>query len=211
MLIPDTVNAPRLCRAADRFFFVRKIDYEGWGILLNWLDDVLPGERKELPKVGDEASQKAINSWPGVVLLTWLALREHGVTYEEAASTYAFRAESVDLESEDGKRQLFESVHLFNCFFGRRRTAPKNAGLSGKDISELWCGKGMAELAIQYGIERIAKLTIDQISWLFSGGSLDEEFQWGDLQAIQDELPARIAAIEAARAASQLEIPPSTP
>ncbi len=206
MLIPDVFNAPRLCRAGGKFFWVRKIDLEGFGIILNWLDDVLPGERTELPKLGAPESQKALESWSGIVLLVWIALREHGVTYEEAAETYAVRESDINPEDETAKRQSWEQWHLINCLFGRRRTRQKDESDAGEDISKTWCGKGMAEMAHEYGIDRIGKLSLDQFEWLSSRGTADEATRWGDLAAVQAEFLARLPAIKAA-----MEVTPSTP
>ncbi len=206
MLIPDVFNAPRLCRAGGKFFWVRKIDLEGFGIILNWLDDVLPGERTELPKLSDPESQKALESWSGIVLLVWIALREHGVTYEEAAGLYAFDPTGEDAEDPQTKRKAWEQFHLLNCLFGRRRTLQKDASEIGEDISKTWCGKGMAEMAQEYGIDRIGKLSLDQFEWLSSRGTADEATRWGDLAAVQAEFFARLPAIKAA-----MEVTPSTP
>ncbi len=137
----------------------------------------------------------------------WLALREHGVTYEQAAADYAFREQGADMESEEAKRQAWEQFRLFDALYGRRRTFQPDETGSSDDVSRTWCGKGMAELAAEYGIEQVGKLSLDQFEWLSSQGTADEAARWGDLQKIQDDLPARVAAIQAAMASGTMEIP----
>lgn len=166
----------------------------GMAIVMQWLDDVLPGraERKMPPKIGDEASQQALRSFPGQVLLTWLALREHGFTYAQAAVLVPHSP-----EDDDNDQRYIEHLRLLDVFFARRRTMTKGEG--GQDWSETWCEGSMAQLSFEYGLEELSSLTLDQYEWLTSRGKADEFAQY-DLQAAIDEMPARIAAIKAAMA-----------
>jgi hypothetical protein len=127
-------------------------------IILAWLDDVLPGraEREMPPAFGDEASQTAINSIPGQVLITWLALRDQGISYEQAAE---FQAE------------LPERIRLLDVLFHRRRTYKPSGEAS--DVAATWCGKDFASMVTELGIERVRALSLDQFEWLCSSGECD--------------------------------------
>jgi hypothetical protein len=173
----------------------------GMAIAMQWLDDVLPGrnDRKMPPKIGDPASQAALQSFPGQTMLTWIALREHGFSYAQAA---ALVPRSPD--DDNDQKKAVEYVRLQEVFMARRRTMGKIEG--GSDWSETWMESNAAGLAAEYGLKELGDLTLDQYDWLCSGGKADEFAQY-DVQKAVDDLPARIAAIEAARANGLLEMP----
>ena len=204
MDIPTVFGAPRHCYIGGDVYWVRPMTIAALGTVMQWLDDVLPGraDRKMPPKIGDEASQKALRSFPGQVMQTWLALRDHGFTYAAAA---ALVPRSPD--DDDNERKAIEYVRLMEVFLSRRRTMDKSGG--GEDWSDSWLAKHSAELALAYGIKELGELTLDQYEWLISSGTADEFAQY-DVAAAQADLPARIAAIQAAIANGTMESPPST-
>ncbi len=205
MDLPTTLGAPRHCYINGNVYWVRPMTLEAMAIVMQWLDDVLPGrsERKMPPKIGDEASQAALRSFPGQVMLTWLALRENGFSYADAAATVPHSP-----EDDDNDQKAVEYIRVIDVFLARRRTMDKIEG-GGSDWSETWLESNAAKFAVKYGLKELADLTLDQYEWLCSGGKADEFAQY-DVQAAVDDLPARIAAIEAARANGMMEAEPST-
>jgi hypothetical protein len=158
MDLPSTLNAPRIVYLAGQAHFVRAISMEGMAIILAWLDDILPSrnEREMPPRFADEASQAALNAPSGQVLLIWLALRHEGVTFDQAA-----RIDASDLER----------ARLNAVLFHRRRSL--QASPTSADVGETWCGKGLASMVSQIGMERLAALSLDQFEWLCSDGECD--------------------------------------
>lgn len=202
MDIPTVLGIPRQCVIDGRVLWVRPMTMDALGIILAWLDDVLPGRetRKIPPKLSDEASQQALQSFTGKTLTAWLALRDHGFTFEQAAEVVPHPS---DGDGEMATKKALEHFRLMDVLMSRRRTRTPSDG--GDDVSETWWDKGLAELATTYRLSELANLTLDQFDWLCSGGTADEFGQF-DLQAIQDDLPRRIALIEAAKAAGTLEV-----
>ncbi len=201
MDIPTVLGAPRLCYIRRVAYLVRPMTMMSLGIIMQWLDDRAPGraERKMPPKIGDEESQKALCSFPGQVMMVWLALREHGISYAEAATIVPHSPE------DDGdEEKAIEYIRVQEVFMARRRTMGKIEG--GQDWSETWLEGNAAKFAAEYGLEELGNLTLDQYDWLCSAGKADEWNQY-DIQAAVDDLPARIAAIEAARANGLMEMP----
>ena len=203
MDIPTVLGAPRQCVVGGRVLWVRPMTMEGLAIVMSWLDDVLPGrdKRKMPPKVGDEASQAALQSFSGKTLLTWLALRDHGFSFEDACEPVPH---PLDGEGEAANKKAVEHFRLMDVFMSRRRTRMPSEG-GGEDVSETWWDKGIAELATTYGLAELGKLTLDQVDWLLTGGTADEFGQF-DLQAKLDDLPRQVALIEAARASGTLGV-----
>lgn len=163
MHLPEVFNAPRLCELGGRPYWVRALSLADWATVIGWLDDVLPGraDREEPPALSDEASQRALESGPGRMLLTWLALRHEDVTY------------SLAREIWDGSSPAEQFIFL-DILMHRRRTLSPSTG-SGTDLGQTWCAKGMAELAREIGPEAFARLSLDQLEWLGSGGICDGE------------------------------------
>lgn len=201
MDLPTTLGAPRHCYIGGEVYWVRPMTLAGMATVMQWLDDVLPGraDRKMPPKIGDNASQAALQSFPGQTMLTWLALRDHGFSYAQAA---ALVPRSPD--DDDNQQKAIEYVRLQDVFMARRRTMERIEG--GSDWSETWLESNAARFAAEYGLKELGDLTLDQYDWLCSAGKADEFAQF-DVQKAVDELPARIAAIEAARANGLLETP----
>ncbi len=160
MTLPDCLNAARICYLAGRVYFVRALSLDGTATVLAWLDDVLPGraDRTGPPELGSEAAQAALNSAHGMVLLTWLALRDHGFSYDQC----------VQLDTTE-----LERVQLLTVLFATRRTADPEPSATAGDVAATWCGEGMAELAREIGIEQLGQLSRDQFEWLMSGGEAD--------------------------------------
>ena len=209
MDLPSTLGAPRHCFIGGNVYWIRPMSMEGLAIVMNWLDDVLPGrsERKMPPKLGDDASQAALSSFPGQAMLAWLALRDSGFSYAQAAEIVPH---PDDGEGEASQRKAIEHFRLMEVLMTRRRTRDKEPPPGAEDISETWCAEGMASLASEYGLTEIGKLTLDQYEWLGTAGKLDEWRQF-DMQAKLDALPGVVAAYEAAMAAGNGEVIPSTP
>lgn len=138
--------------------------------LLSWLDDVLPGrsERVMPPEFSSPEAQEALRSWPGRFLLSWLAVRDMGISYDDV-SLLAFPDQN---NPEDVERADLEHVRLLDVLFGSRRTATRAEG-EKRDISTTWCSEGMASLAREIGVEAMGKLSLDQFEWLMSGGEVD--------------------------------------
>ncbi len=160
MDLPSTFGAPRIAYVGPRVYWVRPLSVEGVSIILAWLDDVLPGkdEREALPLFRDPASQEALASGTGQTLLLWLALRDQGVSFHDALE--------MDITE-------LERLCITRILFARRRSLqPDPLGINN-DISETWCGKGLASLASQIGIDKLASLSLDQLDWLSSGGECD--------------------------------------
>ncbi len=158
MDLPSTLGVPRIVYIGGRVFWVRPITLEAMAIILAWLDDVLPGraEREALPLFNDDASQEAIESPAGRILMLWLALRDHGVSYDEA----------VTMEIEDVER-----VRLLDVLYNRRRSLQPSP--TRTDISETWCDKGFASMTNELGFAQVRSLTLDQFEWINSGGECD--------------------------------------
>ncbi len=205
MDMPSVLGAPRHCYIGGEVYWVRPMTMSAMAIVMQWLDDVLPGraDRRMPPKIGDEASQKALGSFPGQVMLTWLALRNHGFSYSQAAGLVPHSPE----DDENDSRHI-EHLRVMDVFFARRRTMTKGEG--GEDWSETWFAKSMADMCLEYGIEQVSNLTLDQFEWLSSGGKADEYAQF-DLQAAADDLPRRLALIKEAMENGTMEVAPSTP
>ena len=147
MDFPSTMGAPRICYAGERFFMIRPLSLEGHAILLQWLDDVLPGreERKLPPSPNTPEALAALDSPTGKALMIWLALRGHGISENEAA---AISDSLTELE-----RYIF-----VRALYTRRRTflvkQPKTEADEDRDISETWCAKDMAELTRAIGLSK---------------------------------------------------------
>jgi hypothetical protein len=159
--LPETFAARRVCTLAGQIYWVRPLSIEGWATLLAWLDDFVPGrdERECPPEFGSEETQAQLRTPAGQSLVTWLALEESGVSFEQAARL-------VD------DAQPLELVRLWHIVFSHRRTAKPEPG--GKDISEMWCGPGLATCAFAIGLKDIGKLTLDQLEWLGTDGKADD-------------------------------------
>lgn len=159
MDLPSTLAAPRICYLAGRVYWVRPLSLEGLATILGWLDDVLPDrDKREMPPhLGAEESQAALMSPTGQILLVWLALRDQGITYNDAAMIDATEV---------------ERLRLINVLFARRRSMQiRDTGVG--DIAETWCGKGLASMVSQLGMDRVSSLTLDQFEWLCSDGECD--------------------------------------
>ncbi len=195
MDLPCSLGAPRHCYIGDNVYWVKPMTLLGMATVMQWLDDVLPGraERRMPPKIGDEASQKALQSFPGLCMLASLALSPHGFSYAQAA---AIVPHSPD--DDDDEQKWTQFLRLHEVYMARRRTMRKGEG--GEDWSETWLEKGHAQFASEYGLEALGNLTLDQYEWLCSGGEIDEFGQF-DLAAIQakwraEELPKILAAVD---------------
>jgi hypothetical protein len=166
MDFPSAVAAPRICYAGERFFMVRPLSFEGHAIVLQWLDDVIPGreERKLPPAISSDEAQAALQSPTGKALMIWLALRDHGVGENEAA------------EISDGLSEVERYVFI-RALQTRRRTrqpAENTIDIEPGDIAETWCSSGLAKLVEKLGLDAF-KLTIDQYEWLMADGNLEGE------------------------------------
>lgn len=161
MFLSTIFNPPRLCELGGRPFWARALSVADWATIVAWLDDVLPGkpEREFPPEVADPASQRALESRPGRTLLVWLALRHDDVTYEAARELWT--AASPE-----------EQYRLLDVLMHRRRTARAD-GAGGTDLGHSWFGEGMAELAVEIGVETMGRLSFDQLEWIASGGKAD--------------------------------------
>jgi hypothetical protein len=195
MDLPSTLNAARICYLAGKVYFVRALSLDGLSTVLAWLDDVLPGrsDRTGPPELGSDLAQAALNSAHGQVLLTWLALRDHGVSYDQAA----------ELDTTE-----LERVRLLSVLFATRRTAdPEPSAIAG-DVSSTWCGESMAALARDMGLEAVGRLSRDQFEWLMSAGEADRQHspEAKGFAAAMDLYNAAVAAAEAAAAAEVVEV-----
>jgi hypothetical protein len=161
MDLPSTVNAPRICWLGGKVYWVRALSIESMAILLSWLDDILPGkaDRKMPPLLSDEASQAALISPSGQCVAVWLALRDQGVTFEQV---------------QEMTVSEIEYVCLMNVLYAHRRTRGEPEP-GGRDISETWCSKGMAQLAMEIGMDAVGKLSFDQFEWLMNEGDIDSQ------------------------------------
>ncbi len=198
---PTVFGSPRHCYIGDNVYWIRPMTLRDKFTAIQWLDDVIPGreDRKMPPKIGDEASQRALQSFPGLCMLASLALTPHGFSYAQAA---AIVPRSPDDDEDELKWTQFLRLH--EVFMARRRTMGKIEG--GSDWSEAWFESNAARFAAEYGLKELGDLTLDQYDWLCSIGKADEIAQY-DIQKAVDDLPARRAAIEAARANGLLETP----
>lgn len=204
MDLPTTLGAPRHCYIGGNVHWIRPMTVIGMATVMQWLDDVLPGraERRMPPKIGDEASQKALQSFPGLCMLASLALAPHGFSYAQAAELVPHSPE--DDNDEDKWKQF---LRLHEVFMSRRRTMKKGEG--GEDWSETWLEKNHARLASEYGLEALGNLTLDQYEWLCSGGEADEGEQY-DLKAIMANHEANVLPmIKAALENGTMEVMPS--
>lgn len=181
MDLPTTLGAPRHCYVDGNVYWVRPMTVLAMATVMQWLDDVLPGrsERKMPPKIGDDASQAALKSFPGRVLLTWLALKDNGFSYTAAAEVVPRSP-----EDDDDEQKAKEWLRVHDIFMSRRRT--RTIGEGGEDWSELWLDKNYASLVSEYGLTEIGNLTLDQFEWLCSAGTADEFGQY-DIQKRLDE------------------------
>ena len=195
MHLPEVFNAPRICYLGGRIYWCRALSIEGTATVLAWLDDVIPGrsERTSPPELGSEASQAALGSQGGKWLLTWLALREHGLSYEQAA----------ELPIAE-----IEYARLLTVLFAIRRTAQRDPMSEGRDIAETWCAAGVAELASQIGIEAVGRLSRDQFEWMMSGGTVDPHADpdAGAYQRAVAEWQKNHDAYQAKQAAESMEV-----
>jgi len=176
----------------------------GWATLIQWLDDNLPGERERFPDVSAPESRALLDTFGGITLQTWLALREHGVSYQECVDRYAYHVDTTDLESEAGLQAYADHVALLNALYGRSRT--RNTDTSGgEDIARMWLEKGAASVMSTVGVGEILSLSIDQWEFIASGGTIDELSQWSQsqLQAAIDKVPETVAAWERFQAEEQ--------
>ena len=123
----------------------------------------------------------------GQVLLTWLALRDQGFSYEDCAAL-----DTTELER----------VRLLQVLFAVRRTADPVPSETAGDIAGTWCAEGMAALARDIGIEAVGRLSRDQFEWLMSGGEADREHS-----PEARGYSAAMALYEAARAAEVADGP----
>ena len=200
MDLPVTLGAPRHCYLDGEVYWVRPMTVLAMATVMQWLDDVLPGrsDRKMPLKIGDESSQRALQSFPGKVLLTYLALREHGFSYAQAAEIVPHSP-----EDDANERKAVEHLRLIDVFMSRRRTMVKGEG--GEDWSDTWLDEHYARLASEYGLAELGNLTLDQFEWLCSGGKADEGEQY-DLATIQADFNANtLPKIKAAMEAGQVE------
>lgn len=192
MHLPETLNAARICYVAGRVYFVRALSLDGMATVLAWLDDVLPGraDRTGPPELCSEPAQAALNSAHGQVLLTYLALREHGLSYDQC----------VGLETTD-----MERVRLLSVLFATRRTGEPAPAETGSDVAATWLAEGVATLAREIGLEAVGRLSRDQFEFLMSGGTADEQYSpsanaYGQAVAMYE---AAVAATEAAAVRDQ--------
>ncbi len=196
MDMPTVYGAPRHCYIAGEVYWVTPMTRRDKATVLQWLDDVLPGrpDRKMPPKMGEEASQKALQSFPGWCMIASLALAPHGFSYSQAA---AIVPHSPD--DDDNEQKWTEFFRIQDVFLSRRRTMKPIT--EGVDWSETWLEEDEARLAAEYGLKEIGDLTLDQYDWLCSGGKVDSGEQY-DLETIVTDhranaLPLIKAAIEA--------------
>ncbi len=183
MDFPSTVGAARICYAGQRFYMVKPLSLEGHAIILQWLDDVIPGreERKFPPDLGSDEAQAALQSPTGKALMIWLALRDHGIGENEAA------------EISDGLTDLERYVFI-RALQTRRRTAPEATG-EGKDIAQTWCSAGLAKLVREIGYRETLSLSMDQFEWLMKDGELEGEdptYSTESLAEVQAEFQASL-------------------
>lgn len=170
MDFPSTMGAPRICysHGGSRFWMVKPLSLEGHAILLQWLDDVLPGreERKLPPSPSTPEALAALDSPTGRAIMIWLALRDHGLNEEEAAQ--------VSDTLTDVDRYVF-----MRALQTRRRTLlprqPETEAEEGRDISETWCEEGIAKLVKTIGLKETISLSMDQYEWLMRDGDLEME------------------------------------
>jgi hypothetical protein len=170
MDFPSTMGAARMCYSHDgsRFWMVKPLSLEGHAILLQWLDDVIPGreERKLPPSPTSPEALEALGSKTGQALMIWLALRDHGITEE--------KAHGISRDLSDVERYVF-----VRALQTRRRTAlpnePATEAEENRDIADTWCEKGMAELVRAIGLDQVKGLSLDQYEWLMKDGQLEME------------------------------------
>ena len=162
MDLPSALNAPRLCYLGQRGFFVRALSLESWAIIAAWLDDHVQREDMDvIPATTDEAAQALLDQPVGGALMTWLGLREHGVTYEQAI---------VHWSEADEKQRLY-----FRWALTRRRKTFEPDSATGENIAQMWCGKGLASLVREFGFEQVCSMSLDQLEWIGSEGDLDHQ------------------------------------
>ncbi len=201
MDLPTTLGAPRHCYIGDEVYWIRPMTLRDLATIMQWLDDVIPGrpDRKMPPKIGDSESQKALQSYPGLCVLSSLAMAPHGFSFRQAT-------ELVPRSPEDDGNELkiMQWIRLHDVYLSRRRTMDKIG--AGSDWSETWLESKAARFASEYGLKKFGDLTLDQYEWLCSAGKADEFNQY-DIQAAVDDLPTRIAVIKAAMGNGTLETP----
>lgn len=196
MDIVATFNPPRMVQLAGETFWCRAISYEDFATVMAWIDDVVPGrsDRKTPPAFGSPESIEAIESMPGQCLLTWVALRHSGVTYERACEL-TVEADPVEL------------ARLSSVLFSRRRTRPERQPVeAGEDAGEAWYGPMVHSFVTNcyMTIPDVAAMTIDQLDMLASKGleqehphAVKQEFLMElDRQAKENRARAELAEAE---------------
>lgn len=172
---------PRSCRLGGEDIWVRPLGLEDYALLLGWLDDVLPGKDDRVipPRLGDDASQEALDTVLGKVTIAYAALRHQGIGYSRCA-------EMVCRSTPE------EWASFLAAAFARRRTA-KDDGPGDRDIAEIWFGPSFATVCERYPgymLETIGRLTLDQYA-LLTGQGLPEEdprhLTWEQVEAMRLE------------------------
>ena len=164
MFISTVFAARRLCFLAKKPYWVKPLTADGWATVLQWLDDFVPGQegRKGLPRFDAPECQELLAKPEGRTLEIWLALEGQGVTYDAARDLWR---DSDEIELE----------RLHAVLFTHRKTAAPPLFDDGSDISETWCGKGLAVIAGSIGLKEIGGYSLDQITWLLRDGEADDE------------------------------------
>lgn len=172
--------APRPVALAGSTHWVRPLTLDALATLHAWLDARAPGadERTTPPCISDH--QDLLDSGEGLWVLTWLALRDTGVSWLAAGEVVAAMAPE-------------EYAPLMEALFARRRTM-KAAG-DGEDLARLWFGpavRGLAEML--GGVADVGSLTLDQFDLMQDrDGCADENPFRRRLTAKQVEEMAREA------------------
>lgn len=171
MDLTASFNPPRLCRLGGDgggSYWIPALTHHGLAILVAWLDDVIPGraERDEPIEFSSDESRAALDTDGGRIVLTWIALRDQGVSYLEAAAL------ALDSTPE-------EMFRLSEVLFHRRRTlkARPRSGGDGDDIARWWIGPSVARLCEKYHMtpDDVGRLSLDQYDLLVSEGDADQK------------------------------------
>ncbi len=175
MDFPSTARAPRYCQIGPKIYFVEPMSLYKHATLLQWLDDVIPGrdERDMPPNIKSQEAEDALASPTGQTLLIWLALKDHGVDFNQAG------------EISDVITDIERYVLTRALMTARRATQDPNP--NGKSLSQTWCGKGMARLIRDIGYHETMALTMDQFEWLIKDGEIE-----GDPEQSEKALRARM-------------------